>query len=985
MAAENPGSSPSVDQGTDEKTRGRARLGTTINNKYRLEAMLGVGGMATVFSATHRNGSRVALKILHSEFARDVGIRDRFLREGYVANRVDHPGRVAILDDDITDQEEPFLVMELLEGETLQQMWKRLGRKVPITDALYISEQTLDTLHAFHEIGIVHRDIKPANIFITRENVVKLLDFGVARIREAGGDKTRAGTALGTPSFMAPEQAMGLTEGIDGRADVFSIGATLYAVLSGQRLHQGRSDNEAFILAATQPAPSLARVAPDLPVEIIAHVDKALAWDPRNRFASAKEMREEELELQAQFRPAGAPPPKATHVSVSGEMPREQNGMQAGQPMQRPHSSGGQPMFGQPAGFGSSPQLQQVQRNQPVADGQELEPAASETDAIVLKLVDFFRRVERLLPTVRSYGWSHPESDNKLRVAFQGLVDALREDTSGVYWALQPYSFQHRRQTVWEPTPPFDVVPYNLFAAGIRSFRVKPGVDEAQLRALCEVFLVDPLKDLTPEDDIGSALWERRLTHIQYDVINVFAEGDAADREAFYEEADQLEGLASSASQEKANRAEAMAMNVQTDGTALAAKKAASLALAIDGVAKRAIGSQLETNPERWSERFIDVLADAFVDTAKRRDMALVTEPLDASARDLVLSRRFDVLFSMYDALARAVEVSAQTARLRNPGAYRAELARGMFGPETLRLLLVEAVRSNQQAVMLGGAAQPETKPIDLDWLTKALGQVLAEIAAASAQPSAQGSGDHATAVIGVLDSIPHEGLKGLLLAYLQRVIAGRELEVAERIQSMSIETARPMLRLLATSKTQAGFEALRRLATSTNPTMRCEATAFLAQTPDQLKDELSRLADHPQAEVRAAALRTMAFHQVRSAGPLIVKRVQDPTFNQIPVEERRELLTALYALHAARAEQLAVEIVQKHGLLVDDALEQTRALCAELLGQHGQNMTALEAVLAAAKRRWWNTPPLRDAATVAAEAIAARLGRRISPNGELI
>jgi predicted Ser/Thr protein kinase len=975
MAAENPGSSPSVDLGgTDEKTRARARLGTTINNKYRLEAMLGIGGMATVFAATHRNGSRVALKILHAEFARDVGIRDRFLREGYVANRVEHRGRVAILDDDITDQEEPFLVMELLEGETLQQMWKRLGRKVPIGDALYIAEETLDTLHAFHEIGIVHRDIKPANIFITKENVVKLLDFGVARIREAGGDKTRAGTALGTPSFMAPEQAMGLTEGIDGRADVFSIGATLYAVLSGQRLHQGRSDNEAFILAATQPAPSLARVAPDLPVEIIAHVDKALAWDPRNRFASAKEMREEELELIQQHRPtAGMPMPAG--LAMPAQLPRQNTQTD----MQRIEVSG-MPAQGTPLHAAPALPPGAVKGAAPAAP---VEETVLETEPIVVKLLDFFRRVERLLPTVRQYGWTHPESDNKLRVAFQGLVDALREDASHVYWGLQPYSFMHRGQTVWEPSAPFDVVPYNLFAAGIRAFHVKPGVTDQQLRQLCEVFLIDPHRDLTPEDDVGSALWERRLTHIQYDVINVFAEGDAADREAFYEEADQLENMASSAAQEKANRAEAAAMNVQTDAQALAAKKAASQALALDPVAKKAIGAQLETNPERWSERFIDVLADAFVDTAKRRDMPLVIEPLDASARDLVLSRRFDVLFSMHDALARAVDVSAQSARLRNPAVYRFELTKGMFGPETLRLLLVEAIRSNQQAVMLGGA-QADGKTIDLDWLTQVLGQVLAELAQSAGQPAPPG-GDHVNAVLGVVDQVPHEGLKNLLLAYLQRMLTGRENEFADRVQQMSIETARPMLRLLALAKTQGAFDALRRIASSPNPTMRCEATAFLAQTPDQLKDELGRLAEAPQPEVRAAALRTMAFHQVRAAGPLIVKRVQDPTFNQLPIDERRELFTALYALHAPRAEQLAVEIVQKHGLLVDDALEQTRALCAELLGQHAQNMTALEAVLAASKRRWWNTQPLRDAATVAAEAIAAKLGRRISPNGEVI
>jgi len=167
-----------------------------------------------------RNGSRSALKILHTEFARDPGIRERFLREGYVANRIDHPGRVAILDDDVTEQDEPFLVMELLEGETVQQLWKRKNRRLPPVEALWIASEVLDTLTSFHAEGIVHRDLKPANIFVTKDNVVKLLDFGVARMRDGGGDKTRAGTALGTPSFMAPEQAMGLTDGVDGRQTV---------------------------------------------------------------------------------------------------------------------------------------------------------------------------------------------------------------------------------------------------------------------------------------------------------------------------------------------------------------------------------------------------------------------------------------------------------------------------------------------------------------------------------------------------------------------------------------------------------------------------------------------------------------------------------------------------------------------------------------------------------------------------------------------
>src|SRR5580700_2354034 len=297
--ASQPSAAAAVSQqgGVDEKTRARARVGLTINNKYRIDSLLGVGGMASVYAATHRNGTRKALKILHTEFARDQGITDRFLREGYVANKIEHRGRVAIDDDGVTEAGEPFLVMELLEGETAQQLWKRKGRKLPIDEALWIAAELCDTLEGFHQQGIIHRDIKPANVFVTRENVVKLLDFGVARMRDAGGEKTRAGTALGTPSFMAPEQAMGLAEGVDGRADLFSIGAMLYALLAGQRLHQGRTDNEAFILAATTPAPSLARIAPDMPVDVVSLVDKALAWDMRNCFDDAAAMRDECLRL----------------------------------------------------------------------------------------------------------------------------------------------------------------------------------------------------------------------------------------------------------------------------------------------------------------------------------------------------------------------------------------------------------------------------------------------------------------------------------------------------------------------------------------------------------------------------------------------------------------------------------------------------------------------------------------------------------------
>jgi serine/threonine protein kinase len=929
--------------GGDEKARARARVGLTINGKYRIDALLGVGGMASVYAATHRNGTRKALKILHTEFARDQGITDRFLREGYVANKIEHRGRVAIDDDGVTEAGEPFLVMELLEGETAQQLWKRKGRRLPIDEALWIAAELCDTLAGFHAQGVVHRDIKPANVFVTKENVVKLLDFGVARMREAGGEKTRAGTALGTPSFMAPEQAMGLAEGVDGRADLFSIGATLYAMLSGQRLHQGRTDNEAFILAATTPAPSVARVAPDLPVDVVSLIDKALAWDKRNRFDDAAAMRDECLRLLQKY--------------AAGVQSRAVDQ---------------QPSAARKLLEDKARKIEQAQQAAAVPIVEELKEEVLEDvdadDPNVKALVDAFRVWERLLPTIRHYGWAHPQTDNALRATYTKLVEIMRADPKGAWWKLTPYAFEHRGQVIWEPGAPLDAVPYNLFAAGIRKMYLEPGFSEEELRAVCEVMMIDPAVDLAPEDDVAAALWEKRLEHVKYDAINVFAEGDAADREAFWAEADDVEELAKkAATEEKANRVEAAAMVIETDPAALRAARQAAAVLALDPITKKALGNQLAMTPERWSERFIDVITDAFQNAKKYKDLELVTEPLDSSTRDFILQRRFDLAFSTFDAIARAVEAYAPKEQVPT---LKAELARGMFAPETLRLLVKEALRTPPP-----GAQGEVFVPIDLDAFARDIVPVVSSFG-----PT------YLDTMMDLFPLVTHDGLRKMFLGYLEKTLPGREAEVVDRVMTLDLETARPVMRILASVKRPTATEALRKLAGCANVYLRCEAIAQLAPSPEHLKDELGQLAESPQPDLRVAALRTLAYHQCKPAGPLLVRKMQDASFHKITIEERREMLTALYYLHPVRAEQMCIELIGKHGVFsTEDMIEQTRILSAEYLGRDARSQEALDAVVAAAKRRPWNSQPLRDKALEAADAIAARLGKRLTATGDLI
>jgi serine/threonine-protein kinase len=269
--------------------RARARIGRVLREKWRLDELLGVGGMAAVYAGTHRNGRRVAVKLLHPELSVDREIRARFLREGYLANKLDHPGTVVVLDDDVTDDGAVFLVMELLEGETLAARIHRAGGRLPLGEVLAVADHVLDVLTVAHARGIVHRDLKPENVFLTSDGRIKVLDFGIARLREAtsASTATRSGATMGTPAYMPPEQARGLWSEVDARTDLWAVGATMFASLTGRPVHVGRTPNEALLFAMTQPAPSLASLAPEVPGAVANLIDRALAFETANRWPDA--------------------------------------------------------------------------------------------------------------------------------------------------------------------------------------------------------------------------------------------------------------------------------------------------------------------------------------------------------------------------------------------------------------------------------------------------------------------------------------------------------------------------------------------------------------------------------------------------------------------------------------------------------------------------------------------------------------------------
>jgi serine/threonine-protein kinase len=292
----------------------RPQPGDLINGKYRLIRLIGDGGMGSVFEARHEYlGTVVALKFLHSELASRQGLVARFLREARLSASIqsDHIARVT--DVDQGSDGAAYLVMELLEGESLRTLLEREVRLAPQV-ALDYTLQILDGLEAAHAIGVVHRDLKPDNVFIVNTKkgpLIKLLDFGIAKLRsskELQGSLTRPGVMMGTPEYMAPEQAYA-ADSVDVRADVYSVGAMLYEMLAGQRPAQGEDPLEiaAFIMA--QKVPRLSQVDRTIPERLADVVHRAMAPMPADRFTTASELRAALTPLTGSIPPAVATPP----------------------------------------------------------------------------------------------------------------------------------------------------------------------------------------------------------------------------------------------------------------------------------------------------------------------------------------------------------------------------------------------------------------------------------------------------------------------------------------------------------------------------------------------------------------------------------------------------------------------------------------------------------------------------------------------------
>jgi serine/threonine-protein kinase len=265
-------------------------VGTVIAGTYTIEALIGRGGMGAVFLASHNrlSGKKVAIKVLHAELA-DAEVLARFEREANIASELAHPNIVNVTDYNVLPDGTPYLVLEYLEGETLAGRLRR--GPLELAHAMSIVRQVGSALAAAHRAGIVHRDLKPQNIFLAPTEVdgrvvelAKVLDFGISKIRGSQTVKTQDSTLLGTPQYMAPEQATGQHANVDERTDVFALGVIVYEMLTGEPAFTGASIPEVVFKVVYEEPRSLAEQAPDTPKQVLDAVATAMKKSALERF-----------------------------------------------------------------------------------------------------------------------------------------------------------------------------------------------------------------------------------------------------------------------------------------------------------------------------------------------------------------------------------------------------------------------------------------------------------------------------------------------------------------------------------------------------------------------------------------------------------------------------------------------------------------------------------------------------------------------------
>ncbi|MCA9628569.1 MAG: protein kinase [Myxococcales bacterium] len=881
----------------------------------------GSGSLTHAF-LVDRGRQRGVLRFLQPELARIPELGERFLRDPRIANEVQHPFCVRVLDSG-EHQGLPFLVSALAEGQSVADLLLAGPEAFSPAYALKVMCGALEILDVAHGKNIIHRDLRPESIVVSELGEVWIRDFGFARLREIGG--------VAAPlAFVPPERLSQGTDALDARGDLFALGAICFNLLTGETPLTRTS--------ASFDRPSFGLLLPDAPLELVELVDRALMRDPERRFQSAADMyraarrarRLRELEEPGRF-VSSIRQLKTAVAKTQPPLPREEQvGVSAlAVSAQIPAA----PAVPDLSGLGSPGSRQHEVSLPPL-----LEPIS---DDEVRVLRELFGHWERSLRAELQYGATHPESQRAKERAWDHIQRALAASDGALLCNLSPYAFVLADEAVWEPSGSFERIPYRLFADGVRVLGFRQGMTREEWEKLSECMLSD--LDDDPLNDFTTLLWEADLPHVVSQVVDVFQEGDGRAREALEEVRRSVVAVARFDSrlqltecwqQYRGDPANQQDWQLELERSLGATGRELSELLEAEASRIKELASALEGERAQGVNRFVYVASSGLLHALRSSSLTMVLVPLEQTLNRLGA----DSPLTRLECTLALVETAGRDKTLR----------------ETLISRLITPRVVEDGLLALDALEQPQR---ELLWAR--LGRVLDQ--------------SHAQALAEVLGRVRGPGFERAILAQLVAISRGNERALGPAILRADVSQALTLVRALARGEQQAARPALLEACAHPEPVVRLEALSALGASSERLNLELRQLLEDSSLEVRLAALHTVAEHEVRVVGPALALRIRSEQFDELPLEERALSLDVLASLLPSRAEDIAVELLERSPLVASRSHDETRELAADLLGRTATSVDAENALERERGRRFRNSERVRDASARALDSMRRR------------
>ncbi|GEM_PF-2790661 len=890
----------------------RARLGTQVGVWY-LEKMVGAGTLATVYSASGgESESPVAIKILHSAWARDQSLCTRFLREGRLANAVGHRGAVTVRGQGTTESGCPYLVMDFIEGLRLDELCARAGGSLPAPQAVAIALAIADVVNSAHARSIVHGDIKPENVIITRLQQVKLLDFGMTRLRQR-------------IEHQAPEHAEAQTRRLAPELDSKSVGAVLFWLLTGEFAQSDSALGDPRIQARLQ---------------AIANAPPGLAQTLRRAFRSGSSEGFPDASallhgLQALRNGTSTPRRNTVHGAAGVE------GLPAPDPVtpSTPGPSSFQAVSAPPT---SSPPT----TASPLAPKTVRAQALARIDGLKIRDVSGTRlatacRVWEILDSTLSgwlhYGVDHPQARERFDAAYRDLRDLLDDSAGGVLWTVSPFAFMLGDEIVWEPRDKLDWIPYRSFACGVRVLGILPNIGKKELHEFLDLISLDPRSQMSAEDDLVTLLWERDFPNIIYRETDSFSEADQSSLETFER---QREAIIASV---QTNRSENRLSKLDRSQPTMESGDEYASPIDLEPAERTLLRAQLAKGEATTGERFLHAAAQGYVWARGLCREEILESPLKATVAGLCATSPITALEFIISLCAK-VRVR-DVARTR---VHRAALATSLLSSKLIELAGEQQRGQEQADAELGRAVRTVLAMLD----ESIVGDVLELVPNMRPGP-----------------------VQRSLLAYLRKFAAGFETAFATTIARSPAHVAIALVQILAELETKASHDALVRATDHTDSAVQIESLAYAyPHTSDRVfADRVKRMLELNNPDARSRLLQAIEAHKMTRAASVLDERVLEREFDALSAEERTMTFSVLGKLAPRRAEQSAIEILSSLRFLSTPAHETTRAIAATTLGTIGASIRAIELLEQLSKQRIGSSKAVKISAAHALESLRNR------------